>query len=288
MKSATIPFALKAMRGFFAYASWAVPSLAVRLLWQNLFSPPRRATNDTHRAFLASAEPLSLGSHLAIPSAKVLVLRGYRWGSGERTVLLIHGWGGNAGDFRSLVPLLVEAGFAVVALDLPAHGTSAGEESNLLDMREALVAWVAQFGWPYAIVAHSLGGIAASLLLEHTAESVEKFALVGVPIRAESGFDVGFEQLAVPVCIQARFYEEFERWLGYPVAYFALAHRRYLRARRILAVYDTTDEVVPITEVQTYLTAYPDIEQYWVSDVGHYRMFRSEAVRQCLLHFLSN
>jgi len=288
MKPAAVPFALKATRGFFAYASWAIPTLAVRLLRQQLFSPPRRGTNDAYRAFLAEAEPLRLESHLAVPSAEVLALRGYRWGKGERTVLLVHGWGGNAADFRPLVPLLVGADFTVVALDLPAHGTSAGEESNLLDMREALAAWVAHFGWPYAIVAHSLGGIAASLLVEQAAESVEKFALVGTPVRAESGFDIGFEQLAVPVCIQARFYAEFDRWLGYPVEYFALAHRRYLRARRILMVYDVKDEIVPIAEVQTYLTAYPDIEQCWVSDVGHYRMFRSEAVRQCLLHFLSS
>lgn len=281
------PLAQKLLRGFYAYASWAPPGLAVRLLWRQLFSPPRRPANDAYRAFLAWAEPISLPAHVAIPSGAVLNLQGYRWGSGARTVLLVHGWGGNVGDFRPLVPLLVDAGFSVVALDLPAHGTSEGEESNLLDMRAALAAWVAQLGWPYALVAHSLGGIAAALLLEQAAGAVEKFVFVGTPVRAESGFDVAFEQLAVPGSIRQHFYERFNRWLGYPVDYFALAHRRQLRARRILAVYDTTDELVPVGEVRTYLATYADMEQYWVTGVGHYRMFRNEPVRHCIVQFLT-
>lgn len=288
MASPSVSFALRMLRGFYAYASWAVPNLAVRQLWRQLFSPPRRPASEAHRAFLSQAELLSLPDHVAVPSAEVLPLRGYRWGTGPRTVLLVHGWGGNAGDFRPLVPGLVDAGFSVVAVDLPAHGTSAGMQTNLLDMRAALHDWVAAFGWPYAVVAHSLGGIAASLLLEHAAGEVEKFALVGTPVRAESGFDVGFEQLAVPAYIQHLFYQEFDNWLGLPVDYFALAHRQHLRARRILAVYDRADEVVPHEEVQAYLAAYPDMEQCWVTGVGHYRMFRSAEVRQGLLQFLAS
>lgn len=287
MATPYVPLAQKLLRGLYAHASWAAPGLAARLLWRQLFSPPRRPANDAHRAFLAGAVPVSLLAHVAVPSGAALALRGYRWGSGARTVLLVHGWGGNAGDFRPLVPLLVEAGFAVVALDLPAHGTSEGKKSNLLDMRAALAGWVAQSGWPHALVAHSLGGIAAALLLEHAAGAVEKFVLVGTPVRAESGFDVGFEQLAVPDAVRRRFYERFNRWLSHPVGYFALAPRRQLQARRVLAVYDTMDELVPIGEVRTYLAAHADVEQCWVTGVGHYRMFRSEAVRRCIVQFLT-
>jgi len=257
------------------------------LLWQQLFSPPRRPANDAHRAFLAGAEPVKLPAHVAIPSGTALVLRGYRWGSGARTVLLVYGWGGNVGDFRPLVPMLVKAGFAVVALDLPAHGTSEGKKSNLLDMSAALACWVAQSGWPCALVAHSLWGIAAALLLEHAAGAVEKLVLVSTPVRAESGFDVGFAQLAVPDSIRQLLYERFNRWLGYPMEHFALAYRQQLRARRVLAVYDALDELVPIGEVQTYLAAHSDVEQYWVTGVGHYRMFRSEPVRRCIVQLLT-
>lgn len=39
-------------------------------------------------------------------------------------VLLLHGWGASAYSFRRLIPLLVEAGFRTIAVDLRGHGLS--------------------------------------------------------------------------------------------------------------------------------------------------------------------
>jgi len=35
------------------------------------------------------------------------------------------------------------------------------------------------------------------------------------------------------------------------------------------------------------LAAHSDVEQYWVTGVGHYRMFRSEPVRRCIVQLLT-
>ena len=273
------------VRLFYAYASPAVPALAVRALWK-MFSPARRHLSSTHRAFLAGAEQLSWPAHASVPSGSPVHLRGYRWGTGEKTVLLVHGWGGNAVDFKSLVSLLTTAGNTVVALDLPAHGRSGGQQTNLLDMREALRACLPQLGWPHAIVAHSLGGIAVAMLLADTAHGVEKFVFVASPLRGQSAFEVGFGQVRAPQSIRRRFYRRFANWLGRPLDDFAFAPRPLLKAKRLLAIYDTADELVPHEEVRTYLAAYPDIERFLVQDVGHYRLFRHEPVLERVLQFL--
>lgn len=286
MQRASIPLSVRLLRWFYAYLSPAVPGLAVQLLWQT-FSPPRRPLGPAHRAFLATAQPLPDLLHFTVPAEETIRLRGYQWGEGARTVLLVHGWGGNVLDFRALVPRLVASGFRVVALDLPAHGQSEGWQTNLLDFREALRTLLQHTGWPYAVVAHSLGGLATALLLaEPGPQAVSKFAFVASPIRGESAFETGFDQLRVAPSVRQQFYQRFHYWLGYEPDYFVFAPRPALRARRVLALYDADDALVRHAEVRAYLAAHPDIESWHTTSVGHYRMFRDEAVQDRLLTFL--
>lgn len=288
MPLAPTPVSIRLLRWFYTYLSPAVPTLAVQLLWET-FSPPRRPLEPPHRAFLTSALPLPELLHFTVPAEETIRLRGYEWGAGERTVLLVHGWGGNAVNFRALVPRLVASGFRVVALDLPAHGQSEGWQTNLLDFREALRTLLQHIGWPYAVVAHSLGGLATSLLLAEPGKpEVAKFAFVASPIKGESAFETGFDQLHVAPAVRRRFYQRFYRWLGQELDYFAFAPRPALRARRVLALYDTEDVMVRPEEVRAYLAAHPDIETGYTAGVGHYRMFRNEAVLDRLVAFLTS
>jgi predicted alpha/beta-fold hydrolase len=47
------------------------------------------------------------------------------------TVLLTHGWGGHAGQLKALAAALSASGMRPVIMEMPAHGRSAGLQSNL-------------------------------------------------------------------------------------------------------------------------------------------------------------
>ncbi len=66
-------------------------------------------------------------------------LRGYAGGAG-RTVVLVHGWSGSAADWRHLAGDLIPAGWRVVVPDLPAHGMTAGRQTDLFVLGRALAA----------------------------------------------------------------------------------------------------------------------------------------------------
>src|SRR6201999_2421848 len=84
----------------------------------------------------------------------------YRWGDGP-SVLLVHGWGGSAGQMTAFGEPLREAGFSVVAFHAPGHGASTGSWLAIPRFAAALAA-VARFHGPlHGIIAHSLGGPAA-------------------------------------------------------------------------------------------------------------------------------
>ncbi|MCH2108975.1 MAG: hypothetical protein MK135_06570 [Polyangiaceae bacterium] len=52
-------------------------------------------------------------------------VRALQYGSGPQ-ILLVHGWGGAGVQMAAFVDPLVERGYSVVVVDLPAHGGSEG------------------------------------------------------------------------------------------------------------------------------------------------------------------
>jgi len=84
------------------------------------------------------------------------------------SVLLVHGWGGHAGQLLALADAIAAEGLRPVLLDLPAHGANAGKVSNLPQFARAIdyaAACLQQHGHQlHAIVAHSLGANAAAFV----------------------------------------------------------------------------------------------------------------------------
>src|SRR5262245_46782483 len=76
-------------------------------------TPQRRPISEKQQDFLASAE------RFTVPYTQDHVVA-YRWGIGK-TVLLVHGWQANAAVMQAFVEPLLHAGYAVVAIDGPAH-----------------------------------------------------------------------------------------------------------------------------------------------------------------------
>lgn len=107
----------------------------------------------------------------------------YRWGRGDDTVLLLHGWRGRASQFAPLVRELVHEGFHVVSFDAPAHGDAPGRRTDIRDWLAAVDGLQAVHGRFRAIVGHSFGGLAALTSARHgvTTASVATIAGAGTP-----------------------------------------------------------------------------------------------------------
>lgn len=92
---------------------------------------------------------------------------GEEWGEGP-PVYLVHGWGGQRPHLAMFVKPLVEAGYRVVAFDLPSHNESdpgelAPGRTTATECADAIAAVIETHGPAHAVVAHSLGANATAL-----------------------------------------------------------------------------------------------------------------------------
>jgi alpha-beta hydrolase superfamily lysophospholipase len=79
------------------------------------------------------------------------------------SVLLVHGWTGEASFMTAFAEHFRKRGFRVVLFDFPAHGRSMRERASLIDCAHAVRQVAESLGPIQFALAHSLGGMAALL-----------------------------------------------------------------------------------------------------------------------------
>ena len=87
-------------------------------------------------------------------------IAGYTAGTGP-VVILVHGWGETAAGLGGFITPLVDAGYRVIGLDLPGHGDSGGQRTDIPESATAIAEVASHFGGAAAVIAHSMGANSA-------------------------------------------------------------------------------------------------------------------------------
>ena len=276
--SATLPQISTNVR--FAATRLLFPELAGALA-ERLFLTPPRARD-------AAATALDLiDARSSIVEHKGRSIVTWRWGSRDApAVLLAHGWGGNAAQMRAFVFPLLSAGYRVIAYDQPAHGVSEGGLTGLPDFADVLaeVAW--HHGEVEGVIAHSLGGAAATL-------AISRGLRVGRVVLIGASLDVSFysRQFArwywIPKraleAMQAAVEERFGvRWADLDMA--RLAPRL---AAPALMIHDRGDRLVPWRQGAAFARGWPGARLLSTRGLGHRRILQDEHVASLAAQFIA-
>ena len=279
------PETQRLLRGCFALAQSVSASLAGWLAFLMFQKPPRRELEPADAPIIALARRATM----RCGSDRFTV---WHWdcqlesGLGP-TVVLLHGWGSHAARFANFVAPLRAAGFSVIGIDAPAHGTSPGRFSGLHRFRDSLAEVLRAHEPIYAVVGHSLGGGAVLTVLAETADHHPKrICLFGVP----SDMDYILESFAMmlglkpPALAQlrARFLAKFGRPAS-AISVMAAAPRVRIP---VLVVHDEDDNVAPMAQGAAMAEAIPGAILWRTRGFGHSGALRDAATIQRVVEFL--
>ncbi len=208
------------------------------------------------------------------------------------TILLIHGWGAEASFLAAFAEPLRRLGFRVVALDLPAHGRSAGARTNLAACARAAHRVATLFAPISGIVGHSLGGLISLWIAEGGSPldypiPVRNLVLLACPNRfvdVTRSFGAGLD-----LCEKAQL--GFERRLSRvgrrPVEGFSAVNLLNRIGSKILAVHSADDERVSFADAEAIGAASPRVKLMACDKLGHARLLYDPTVIRGVISFLS-
>ena len=259
----------KRLGGFFTWRLWFTP-------WEVQLS---------ERARQREAEWLVGTKPLAVPSTTG-VLSGFVAGEGP-TILLVHGWGDQASRMGAFVRPLVEAGFRVVGIDLPAHGDSPGRMTNAYEWSAAIRATVDHVGGVAAVVAHSIGGV-NTLLAMRNGMRVGRLVLLASALRMQHGVGQFAALFQLPQRSIDGLVEMIEHRYG-PFVWDDLSSDRHAAALDVPALlfHDRQDTQVDFADGLRLHEAWPSSRLVATEGLGHDRILRDPEVVAQAVAFLS-
>lgn len=271
---------LAALRAAFRFCSIVAPSIAARRAGR-LFGTPQRSTRS--RALAAPLGEATCG----VLDVEGRAIATYAWGdpAARPYVLFAHGWSSHGTRFLPWVARLMDAGFAVVAFDQPAHGRSSGHRSTLPEFATTLMAVARHFGPAAAVVGHSLGGAAVAVALARGLPAARAVLLAPAADPVDATLRFG-RLLRLPAHVCRRMIARFEATVG--LAFDELqAHRTAPRiACPALVVHDLEDREVPWAEGERYARLWPGARLVSTRGLGHNRIVEDDTVVAAALAFL--
>lgn len=277
------------MQRFFAVVGNVAPRTMVNILVKLLFTPRRRTIKPSQEECLRQAAQFKIEVREFWKPEGRVKLSCYRWGKSDKKVLLVHGWEATSLDFFKMIPVLVENGYEVIAFDGPAHGSSQGERTHLVDFKEVTWQVIQQIGVPYAIIGHSLGGAAVVfMLMEHNIR-VEKLVAIAIPTVSKRFFEMAFEYMKVPVRMQKAFFDEMAEKFNERLEKYNMIERRDpIKANDILVIYDEYDKIMNVKDTRDFLALHPEVKSINLPKVGHYSIIRNKETIEAVREFLDD
>lgn len=253
----------RALGGYLNGAARILPNLASRHAFQLFCYPFRTKIRNRHRTFLSGADTFSF-SHGNVR------LQGYRWGTGGRKVLFLHGWQSHSFRWKNYVNMLSPEKYTVFAFDAPGHGFSGGRFLTVPLYSEIISSFVREHGRMNAIVGHSIGSFSLLHALHHDASlEVDRIILMAPPGEATDFFDFFTATLRLSVRLQKLALDYFEKRVTKPISYYSAV--RFARELTVpgLIIHDKDDPETPYRHAVAIHRAWQRSKLITTDGLGH-------------------
>lgn len=270
------------LRGAFRLLQPIGPGLAARLALKIFLTPPATRASRWERKF----EQEGTLDFVTIGNKRLRVLT---HGTGDKTVLLVHGWGSRGTHLGSYADALSKQGYRVCTMDGPAHGQSTGKGTDMMEFAQAIAAVSAHVGGVDIVVGHSFGAACTLLSISRFGLAATKLVLISCFSDAVFITDSFARFFRIKASVIHAMRVRLERRHRNAWRWDQIAPARLIRGfdRPILLIHDEDDDEVPFRQAQELHSNHIDARLFSTRKQGHRKILRDKTGIAATLAFLN-
>ena len=256
------------------------PSAIVSFAYKQLTNPQVKKLRDHELAVLDKA-------HKESYPFQGFDIQLYTWKGGEKKVLLIHGWEGQAGNFSDLVQALLAADYTVYAFDAPSHGFSSKGSTSLFEFTELVGLLIRKYDVK-KLVSHSFGGVATTYALQQNKDlEIDKYMLLTTPDRFLDRIDDVSSTIGITESVKNKLIRKLEKETGLKVDTLNVSDFvKEINVKQARIIHDKNDRVISIEQSKNVHQNWSASEHKEIEGTGHFRILRTDSVIRDVLEFL--
>lgn len=281
MTQIRVPLKIIVTRQLFRLLGVVAPVIAAKWAYRIWYSTHRYRESEHDSRWRKQAQ-LQILDH---DVGKIAV---YRWGEDDKPVIIcVHGWNGRASQFATMVPLLLKAGYQVVAFDAPGHGLSEGNSTNIFRISAVLKTVADMYPSLQAIISHSFGGMVSAHAIKHQGVSVQKLIMVASPVSTHYLIDLFAQSMYINKRVMQRFDKMLRHQFGDDV-YEKVSVEQNLKNTDIpvLLVHDKQDTAVSWRNSERIAEVTTSAVVIYTEGHGHRRLLRDKKLIKKMVNFI--
>jgi pimeloyl-ACP methyl ester carboxylesterase len=255
------------------------PEYAGKFGFKMFGRPARKRISPEVRRFLDSSEKFSF-------THKGIRIKRYRWGTGKKKVLLLHGWQSHSGRWKQMVSGLLSSGYTVYAIDAPAHGLSGGAFFSAPLYGEVILQFGKQTGKFHAIIGHSLGAFSILYVMSQFKQpGADHLVIMAAPGEVRDFVTYFKKRLALSERSLEAIRNHFIREIGRPYEEFSISRFAEHLDLPGLIVHDRKDRFAPYRYAKLLHEKWSDSILYVTDGKGHH--LDSPEVKKAVIDFIN-
>lgn len=212
----------------------------------------------------------------------------YTWGNGDKKILLVHGWEGQAGNFSDIIPALLENDYTVYAFDAPSHGYSEKGSTTMFDFSAIVLQMLEEYQIDQ-IISHSFGSVGTThCLSKHQDLEISKYIMITTPDRFESRINDVASFVGLSNNVKNKLINKLESEFNLKVEDQNVSDFvQKTNVKQSLILHDVADKIINIEQSKSVANAWgKTCKLVEINNTGHFRILRTDFVVAEIINFL--
>lgn len=269
---------MKTIKKLFKIGDSVFPSLTAKTVYKAMSNP------RIHKLRTFEEDILAQSVQQRIPFKK-FEIQTYTWGNpNDKTILFVHGWEGQAGNFGALVSILLEKRYFVVAYDAPSHGKSSKQNTSMFEFIDLADVLFKKYR-PQSVISHSFGSVTTLMTLSKNSEiPIDQWFLVTTPHDFKNVINEVKNMLGLTHRTMDKVIHKIETENNLSIDHLNMAHygQKIPHVKEVVIIHSKSDKIIPIQSARIAHQSIPQSALIELDNLGHYRILWSDELKDII------